>query len=183
LHAADVIRRDPWKLLVKGFSSCGFNRCMRLYSDLGLPMNRLKVQTIACWYALHSDSSGSTWCPKQKAIDMLCAPMGAGVKLRPDKALRLGIRARWLSIKKDQNGDTWIAEHEKAMDEWRLAEKLKGKNVLVIPDPSGEKEAYQLARAVSGRVLEVPNKIDDYLIETQMTTNNFYSLIKQARKV
>ena len=125
LHAADVIRRDPWKLLVKGFSSCGFNRCMRLYSDLGLPMNRLKVQTIACWYALHSDSSGSTWCPKQKAIDMLCASMGAGVKLRPDKALRLGIRARWLSIKKDQNGDTWIAEHEKAMDEWRLAEKLK----------------------------------------------------------
>lgn len=125
LHAADVIRRDPWKLLVKGFSSCGFNRCMRLYSDLGLPMNRLKVQTIACWHALHSDNSGSTWCPKQKAIDMLCASMGAGVKLRPDKALRLGIRARWLSVKKDQNGDTWIAEHEKAMDEWRLAEKLK----------------------------------------------------------
>lgn len=125
LHAADVIRRDPWKLLVKGFSSCGFNRCMRLYSDLGLPMNRLKVQTIACWYALHSDNSGSTWHPRQKAIDMLCASMGAGVKLRPDKALRLGIRARWLSIKKDANGDTWIAEHEKAMDEWRLAQKLK----------------------------------------------------------
>jgi hypothetical protein len=65
----------------------------------------------------------------------------------------------------------------------RVADQLAGKKVLVIPDPQGEKEAYQLARKVSGRVLEVPNKIDDFLIATNMTSDNFYSLIRQARKV
>jgi hypothetical protein len=64
----------------------------------------------------------------------------------------------------------------------RVADQLAGKKVLVIPDPQGEKEAYQLARKVSGRVLEVPNKIDDFLIATNMTSDNFYSLIRQARK-
>lgn len=125
LHAAEVLRRDPLKLLVEGFASCGWSRVFRLYCDMGLPLNRTKVQTISIWHGLRTDSSGSTWHCKSKAIDFLKAGIGAGTVLKPEKALRLGIRARWLSVKKDQNGDTWIAEHEKAMDEWRLAEKLK----------------------------------------------------------
>ena len=46
-----------------------------------------------------------------------------------------------------------------------------------------KKEALELARKVQGRLLEVPTKIDDFLIETNMSSNNFFSLIKQARKV
>lgn len=65
----------------------------------------------------------------------------------------------------------------------RVADRLAGKKVLVIPDPGGEKEALELARKVQGRLLEVPTKIDDFLIETNMSSNNFFSLIKQARKV
>jgi len=64
----------------------------------------------------------------------------------------------------------------------RLADKLQGKNVLVIPDPQGEKEAVGLARKVNGRVLFVPEKIDDYLLDTNMSSNIFHALIKQARK-
>jgi hypothetical protein len=64
----------------------------------------------------------------------------------------------------------------------KTADELKGKKVLVIPDPQGEKEAYDLARAVGGNILEVPAKIDDYLISTKMSSNNFYSLIRQTRK-
>lgn len=65
----------------------------------------------------------------------------------------------------------------------KVAEKLQGKRVVVIPDPNGEKEALELARAVHGSFLEVPSKIDDFLLSTQMSSNNFYSLIRQARKV
>ena len=64
----------------------------------------------------------------------------------------------------------------------KTADELKGKKVLVIPDPQGEKEAYDLARAVGGNILEVPAKIDDYLISTNMSSNNFCSLIRQTRK-
>lgn len=63
-----------------------------------------------------------------------------------------------------------------------LAEKLFGKKVVVIPDPQGEKEAQELARAVQGNVLFVPDKIDDFLLSTQMTSDNFYKALRQARK-
>ena len=64
-----------------------------------------------------------------------------------------------------------------------LAEKLQGKNVVVIPDPQGEKEALELARAVSGRMFISPDKIDDYLLAAEVKQDDFYKAIRQARKV
>lgn len=63
-----------------------------------------------------------------------------------------------------------------------LAEKLQGKKVVVIPDPGGEKEAIELARMVGGRVFHAPDKIDDYLLQTQTTPDNFYQAIRQSRR-
>lgn len=63
-----------------------------------------------------------------------------------------------------------------------LADKLRGKNTVIIPDPGGEKEAVELARMIAGRVLYLPTKVDDYLIETKATSDNFYQTIRQARK-
>jgi hypothetical protein len=65
----------------------------------------------------------------------------------------------------------------------RIADPLNGKNVLVIPDPGDMKDAINLARSVNGRIFVPPDKIDDYLISTNMNSDNFYSLIRQARKV
>lgn len=62
-----------------------------------------------------------------------------------------------------------------------IAEKLQGKNVIAIPDPGAELATREFARMVGGRYVTVPEKIDDYLIETNMTSDNFYSLLKQAR--
>ncbi len=64
-----------------------------------------------------------------------------------------------------------------------LAEKLFGKRVIVIPDPGGEKEAMELARIIGGRIFTAPDKIDDYLLQTKMTSDNFYQALRQARKV
>jgi len=64
----------------------------------------------------------------------------------------------------------------------RLSDKLAGKKVIVIPDPNYEKEAAALAKKLSGKILEVPMKIDDYLLETGIKGNNFHSLLRQARK-
>ena len=125
LFAAEHIRRDPFKMLVEGFPGCGFARCDRLYQDLGLPLGRTKRQLICVWNALRSDSSGSTWLPKQKAIDALYASIGAGVVLKPEKALKLGLRSRWLAARKDSDGNTWIADGDKAADEYSLAKKLR----------------------------------------------------------
>jgi hypothetical protein len=58
----------------------------------------------------------------------------------------------------------------------------KQKNVVVIPDPGAEKEALEFARLVNGRYLPTPAKIDDYIIQTNMSANSLYSLLKYARR-
>jgi len=63
-----------------------------------------------------------------------------------------------------------------------LTEKLFGKKVVVIPDPGAEKEAFEFARSVQGRIFYAPEKIDDYLISASITSDNFYNALRQARK-
>lgn len=75
----------------------------------------------------------------------------------------------------------------------QLEEKLKnvGKKVIVIPDSDkvtdkNEKvltQSRDLARAVGGKILRIPEKIDDYIVRVGMSPNSFYKLSKQARRV
>jgi len=64
-----------------------------------------------------------------------------------------------------------------------VADKLKGKNVLVIPDPGAEKEAIDLARAVGGKFLKLPDKVDDFILSAGLGKDEIYRLTKQARRV
>ena len=117
------IRRDPFSLLVYEMPGCGFARCDRLYTDLGLPLDRLKRQVICLWHVLHSDSSGNTWVPAEVAVERL-GSMVSGAKVRPKKAILLGCRAGWLARRKDDAGKLWLAEGDRARAEAYLAEKL-----------------------------------------------------------
>jgi hypothetical protein len=64
-----------------------------------------------------------------------------------------------------------------------IAEPLKGKNVVVIPDPGAERDAYDFAKGIKARYLPMPDKIDDYILSMGMKSNGVYSLIRQARRV
>jgi len=64
-----------------------------------------------------------------------------------------------------------------------IAEKIGGKNVVVIPDPGAEKEAYDFAKLVKGRYLPMNEKIDDYILQTKISANDLYAMFKQSRKV
>ena len=64
-----------------------------------------------------------------------------------------------------------------------LSEKLQKKNVVVIPDPGAEKDAYDFAKSVQARYLPMPDKVDDYILQTGINSNDFNRLIKQSRKV
>lgn len=124
IHAPNVIRRDPFKLLVNNLPSAGFRRCDKLYLKLGLPPDRIKRQLLCVWNALQNDSSGDTWHTLQKAESELKKSVsGTSVNFR--RAVMLGIRAGWLTIRKDDNGTPWIAEAKKAHNEQRLAEKIQ----------------------------------------------------------
>lgn len=124
IHAPLRIRRDPFSLLVEGFGGCGFARCDRLYTDLGLPLDRLKRQMICLWHAIQEDSSGHTW-HSLELIKGKMRRMVAGVSVDPNKAIKLGVRAKWLSIRKDEAGRWWIATAEKADSEKDLADAIR----------------------------------------------------------
>jgi hypothetical protein len=71
-----------------------------------------------------------------------------------------------------------------------LVEKLKpcGKNTIVIPDPNTDgnpnalKKGWTLAKEIGGSFLQVPMKIDDYILQAEMDSNTLFRMIKQARR-
>lgn len=64
-----------------------------------------------------------------------------------------------------------------------LIDKLNGKNVIVVPDPGAEKDAAEFCRAVSGRWLSLPDKIDDMINAQGYDGSWLQSIERQARKV
>lgn len=121
VHAADAIKRDPFTMLVRKFPGCGFLRVNALYEALGLPKARLKRQVICLWHMLH-EGNGSVWYDAEWCQQELTRKISTDVKFR--KALQLGIRAKWLSIHRDDEGKAWIAAREHAACEEKLADLI-----------------------------------------------------------
>jgi hypothetical protein len=55
-----------------------------------------------------------------------------------------------------------------------------GQRVVVVPDPGAEEKAVALAREIGGKVLQVPMKIDDYILLAKIGKDDLYRMQKQA---
>lgn len=68
---------------------------------------------------------------------------------------------------------------------WSVVEKLRpvGSRVTVIPDPGFEQKAIALAHEIGGSILQVPMKIDDYILLAKIDRDDLYKMQKQAVKV
>ncbi len=64
-----------------------------------------------------------------------------------------------------------------------LADKLRGKNCVIVPDPGAEKKAMELSKAISGRMLFLPAKIDDLLLSVGADKDYLNAMTKQTRSV
>lgn len=115
-RAAQIIRRDPYRLMV--FAGCGFKRCDSMYLDLGLDPSRLKRQTLCAWYSMSRDTDGHTWFPQKVPAAFLKANI-SGAGLREEKALQLGVRGKLLSKRIDT--ERWFSESIKAKSEATIA--------------------------------------------------------------
>jgi hypothetical protein len=120
LLAAARIRRDPFCLLVANLPSAGFARCNKLWEDLGLPLNRMKRQVICLWHLIQSDNSGNTWLPYSLLHDLLCEKI-SGCELRPNRAVKIGVKASWLAKRRDGEGVLWLSTNERADAEATVA--------------------------------------------------------------
>lgn len=121
VRAAERIRRDPFTLLVRRYSSAGFARCDQLYQDLGLPEDRLKRQTICLWHQI-TQADGSIWIDADLAVQELRRMVNA--KINPKKAIKLGLRAKWLASYRDKNNKLWLSERQDAIYERSIAKTI-----------------------------------------------------------
>lgn len=65
----------------------------------------------------------------------------------------------------------------------KIAEQLKGKDVIVVPDPGAEREAFEFAKKINSKWLVLPEKIDDYIIRNESTQNHMNAWHKQAMRI
>ena len=132
-------------------------------------------------------------------------PINPKDKYRPD---RTGLRSHpYLAVPSMgfDGGMIWVMEGaKKSMVTWTRADsdwqcigvpgqemykhlvgvlKPVGGRVIVVPDPNAEHKAYSLAKEIGGKFLQLPQKIDDYLLLTDANKDNLFSMSKQARKV
>ncbi len=141
IHAPRRVRRDPFSLLVGRFPSCGFMRCDRLYTDLGLPPDRAKRLLMCIWRAFQESREGHTWHPMSLCRQVVLQSISGIPSDRVDwqRAVKLGLRSGWLQHCKDEQGQHWVAVGKHAADESSLAGHIlriaTAKPKLNWPDP------------------------------------------------
>jgi hypothetical protein len=65
----------------------------------------------------------------------------------------------------------------------KIAEQLKGKNIVTVPDPGAEKEAVEFCRATGSHYMPLPDKIDDMILANGYDGDWLKSVTKQARRI
>jgi hypothetical protein len=64
-----------------------------------------------------------------------------------------------------------------------LIDKLKGKNVVAVADPNAESEVFEFCKGVGGRMIQLPEKVDDLIVAHGYDGDWLRSMERQARRV
>ena len=120
--AVDIIRANPYRLMVNRLPGCGWKRCDKLYLDLGGKRDSLKRQFLAGYSAIQADGTGSTWLDASVVVDAIRDIIGPTCD--PIRALKMGERAKWIVIKRDGK-QRWIATKERAEAEERISVAIR----------------------------------------------------------
>ena len=96
--APEIIRRNPYTLLVKKLPGAGFKRVDRMFLDLGGKPAAFKRQMFAALAGIREDRSGSTWADAQDVAATVTKSIpGAD----PYRALRGLIRAGRVRVRRE----------------------------------------------------------------------------------
>jgi len=122
------IKRDPFTMLVRRYRTATFNRCDIMHEEFCIDRGkeksnepvvaRLKRQMLFLWDMIDR-SGGSAWIKREKAA----SDMGRTIKAvtNADRAIELGVRARWIVEREDEAGVRWLAVYSDALDESMVA--------------------------------------------------------------
>jgi len=131
----EILREDPFRLLVDKIPGCGFKRCDSLYLDLGHDPKSIKRQALAAWYGVSCDSNGNTWVLRSVAYDSVTANVGksgtdpvAATRHAINEGYLCEIQTSGINGPVVENGShKWVAETWKSDQEHELAERIAAK--------------------------------------------------------
>ena len=121
--APQIIRNNPFALLVAGMPGASFNRCLKLWNDLDKPRDKLKLVTLSAWHYLRTQANGNTWLSVERVSDAIRSDLRCDAD-RLKRALRLGIRAGWIARERDAENRLFLAESECAREERVIADAI-----------------------------------------------------------
>lgn len=122
VRAPGMIRKNPFRLLLRRLPGCGFKKCDKLFLELGLSPSRIVRQCAAAWNAIREDRSGSTWTDAQAVFD---AVLGVIPDADPVKAMRYLIRGGWIRLRRGDGSARYVAVRERADAEQRVADNVR----------------------------------------------------------
>jgi exodeoxyribonuclease V alpha subunit len=121
-RAPEVIRTDPFELMLHRLPGAGFKKCDHLYRDLGLPPGDLRRQMLCAWHDMaDEDRFGHVWFPAPAVAGRLREDVGEAA--RPKDAFRLGLDEGWLASQR-HGGEVYLAVGRRAEDERVIADSL-----------------------------------------------------------
>ncbi|VTU01034.1 Helicase, RecD/TraA family OS=Chlorobaculum parvum (strain NCIB 8327) GN=Cpar_0761 PE=4 SV=1: AAA_30: UvrD_C_2 [Gemmataceae bacterium] len=121
VRAPELIRRNPFALLVRRMPGCSFKRVDKLYLETGGRPGSLKRQAMCAVNIIRRDHSGSTWIDADAvAADLTRAVPGAD----PWRALILLRRGQWVRVRR-LDGRRYVALRDRADAEMRIADSVR----------------------------------------------------------
>jgi len=153
--AAELIKRNPYLLM--RFRGCGFLRCDKLFLNLGGDPAKLKRQAYCAWHAAATDTDGHTWLPVDIIEKGLRGHIG-GARVQGPAAVKLAVRGKLLSSRRDDAGRLWLSERRRADNEAAVARHIArlstGQNCwpTIVSLDISDHQISQLGGALDGPV-------------------------------
>ena len=81
------------------------------------------------------------------------------------------------------NSDRWQVIGIPGKNNLKVGEKLLHSDVFICLDPDAQDESIELARMTHGRIVDIPGKIDDLILDKVLDKTSLQSLIREAKRI
>jgi len=150
-------------------------------SSLVIPVKKMGGEVVTIRHRLLNSLDGSRYRPEIAGLGAHPFICDTSINKSDDLIIMEGeIKAAVTYLTYDKVGAQVIGIPSKSMM-IETIKATKGRNALIIPDPDGADEARAAARFAGARILIPVMKMDDFILDANVTTKELRNKFRQAR--